>query len=1044
MKNKNIKGFTLIELLAVIVILGVLIGIAFPSISSRIRETRDKTYTLHEADMKTATMNLMSECVEKGEECVPNGESRTYYLSELIARKYSEGLRDPEDTDNYCDEEKSYVVVKNDSDNLSNFEYEVCLVCSNYESEVCKENHENNNCENIDDSEGPDCGEVTGGSTIWTNSDRVISVGCKDKGGCGCSQDVYYKRFSETIEKGQIEIKDRKGNTTICPVNVYIDKNKPECELEVIGTMGENGWYGNEAPIVRFKSKTDSESGIESYGLGTSSKEYNFNREDKYTVPRGIVTIYGYVRDNAGNVGTCHTNTIHYDDVVPTITNVRYGYQVYPKEDMASVSGNTISINNITSEYGTIYGAYIYFNGNVSGNSSISNGNTSLASRTLSGVNKMEYTFNGGAYNNIKITIPNASSVKRVELLTGESNTSYYTNKDVTIYINSHDSYSGKAYYTFDGKTYQTDNYKTYTKNTSGIVVGVKDYAGNKGKNQTAAINNIDKEKPNCSITQSGNNIGVKADGSNLWYNSNIGISLDRVDKTGGVTRYYNLGTVSFTKNEQYNISSTSNGKYNKLDKGTQTVDTGGQNWYGYVIDKAGNISSCGTVAHKDTVQPPCSLKVTSGTMGENSWYVSDVTIGFANKEDVLSKTYQYDVTGSSSASYNNAATKKQTKDIDGVTYYGYVKDKAGNTSSCKYTFKKDATKPECKVYISSGTKGKNNWYTSNVGVTFSSKTDNLSGIGSYGVGGYNGNNTGYLTKDTKGTYVTGYVKDKAGNTNSCSVYAKRDTVNPTCSLSLSGTYSNGWYRSEHVYISFSRSDATSGIANYGMGGNGVDDTVPASQCCNGWSYAIHTNDTRSVTWYGYVLDNAGHYGSCSINFKKDSTPPSCGTTSITTNNATGGVSGSTGCNDGLSGCVDNGPFSNLKGNKNITIKDKAGNTANCNVKVKSQRQKASCNTYNTKKDKNICGSDCTPGHKYTCVSPVGGGTSDPKTGCYSSQPLGMACQQGASCCVGGEKIKSCQDPSFGCARWGRFSDVTSCTEKKNEIKCQTIYEYNG
>ena len=63
MRMKNIKGFTLIELLAVIVILGVLIGIAFPSISGRIRETRDKTYSLHEADMKTAASNLMSECV---------------------------------------------------------------------------------------------------------------------------------------------------------------------------------------------------------------------------------------------------------------------------------------------------------------------------------------------------------------------------------------------------------------------------------------------------------------------------------------------------------------------------------------------------------------------------------------------------------------------------------------------------------------------------------------------------------------------------------------------------------------------------------------------------------------------------------------------------------------------------------------------------------------------------------------------------------------------------------------------------------------------
>lgn len=233
------------------------------------------------------------------------------------------------------------------------------------------------------------------------------------------------------------------------------------------------------------------------------------------------------------------------------------------------------------------------------------------------------------------------------------------------------------------------------------------------------------------------------------------------------------------------------------------------------------------------------------------------------------------------------------------------------------------------------------------------------------------------------------------------------------------------------------------------MGGEGVEDIYPASQCCNGWSYATHTNDTKSVTWYGYVLDNAGHYGSCSINFKKDSTPPSCGTTSITTNNATGGVSGSTGCNDGLSGCVDNGPFSNLKGNKNITIKDKAGNTANCNVKVKSQRQKASCNTYNSGTNASVCGTEkktaqCTGLGSYKTAKCTG--YTHSQCDCedwiwYDGNCRGDECYY---CECSKNVAKTCNDPYFGCARWGRFSDVTSCTEKKNEIKCQTIYEYNG
>lgn len=44
MKRMNKKGFTLIELLAVIIILGVLLLIAVPSVSKYIQQSREKTY----------------------------------------------------------------------------------------------------------------------------------------------------------------------------------------------------------------------------------------------------------------------------------------------------------------------------------------------------------------------------------------------------------------------------------------------------------------------------------------------------------------------------------------------------------------------------------------------------------------------------------------------------------------------------------------------------------------------------------------------------------------------------------------------------------------------------------------------------------------------------------------------------------------------------------------------------------------------------------------------------------------------------------------
>lgn len=56
MKKLNKKGFTLIELLAVIIILGVLLLIAVPSVSKYITESRQKTYTTNLSRMVDAVV----------------------------------------------------------------------------------------------------------------------------------------------------------------------------------------------------------------------------------------------------------------------------------------------------------------------------------------------------------------------------------------------------------------------------------------------------------------------------------------------------------------------------------------------------------------------------------------------------------------------------------------------------------------------------------------------------------------------------------------------------------------------------------------------------------------------------------------------------------------------------------------------------------------------------------------------------------------------------------------------------------------------------
>ena len=268
MKKRQKNAFTLVELLAVIVILGLLFTLTIPAVSRYIIETREKNYSLHEADMKSAASNLMSECVQNNDSmCIPEeGESKVVYLDELVAKKYSEEIKDPDDPDKFCDMENSFVVVTNTSDSVVELDYQVCLVCSNYSSDACEEYGNVDDPPTIPDDVDPECDNIVGASTIWTNKDRLISVDCKDQG-AGCAKKTYYHTYTTTTRTAEFEIKDKAGNTGKCEVNVYVDKDKPTCTIEVLSydTIGTNGWYGGAAPVIKVASMNDGTSGVATY-----------------------------------------------------------------------------------------------------------------------------------------------------------------------------------------------------------------------------------------------------------------------------------------------------------------------------------------------------------------------------------------------------------------------------------------------------------------------------------------------------------------------------------------------------------------------------------------------------------------------------------------------------------------------------------------------------------------------------------------------------------------------------------------------------------
>lgn len=255
--------------------------------------------------------------------------------------------------------------------------------------------------------------------------------------------------------------------------------------------------------------------------------------------------------------------------------------------------------------------------------------------------------------------------------------------------------------------------------------------------------------------------------------------------------------TDATSKIASYGLDTSSKANYNGKTKYALSK-VGTTKVYGYVKDSAGHTKTCSisvTIdeAEKQISQPSCSLKVVSGTLGNNNWYTSNVVVGFASSSSTNGATIvNYGI--GTTEKYDGS--KNYTIDKDGThVIKGYVKDSNGYTSTCSVTIKRDATKPSCSLSVSDGIKGADNTYTTNIVIGFKSKTDATSDINSYGIGVATtyAKNTSY-TVTAAGTHtINGYVKDNAGNTNVCSltVTKKNQTYEYQYSKPIPETYSS-------------------------------------------------------------------------------------------------------------------------------------------------------------------------------------------------------------------------------------------------------------
>ena len=149
------------------------------------------------------------------------------------------------------------------------------------------------------DKTDPKCGEITGASKDWTSSNRTIKVGCSDSHS-GCVSNPTSQTFSTTTTTSSITIKDKVGNSTTCPVNVYVDKNNPTCSIS-------KSTSSTVTSLTLTVTGNDVGSGLHSkpYSWTSSSSGFSTTRTKKVT-SNGTYT--AWVKDKSGRVGSCSIN----------------------------------------------------------------------------------------------------------------------------------------------------------------------------------------------------------------------------------------------------------------------------------------------------------------------------------------------------------------------------------------------------------------------------------------------------------------------------------------------------------------------------------------------------------------------------------------------------------------------------------------------------------------------------------------------------------------------------------------------------------------
>lgn len=375
----------------------------------------------------------------------------------------------------------------------------------------------------------------------------------------------------------------------------------------------------------------------------------------------------------------------------------------------------------------------------------------------------------------------------------------------------------------------------------------------------------FDNTAPTCNIT---------SDGSNLIVNGS--------DSQSGLdTLPYSFDNINFTNVNKKSISS--NGTYKA-----------------YVRDKVGNVAECSYVVN---VTAPTIAISNSQTLPTKSLNVTINALKGAYELDT-NNTYQYYLSSSSTMLTDGEWTNYQSGESftigakkDGI-YYLFVKaitDTASNKSTDSFndtfvidnvTYHRfgpyifDNTSPSCSI-----TSSTSKYTNTNLVLTVTGNDENGLSDAAYSFDGVNFSHNYQKTVSENGKY-SAYVKDYAGNVNSCSIDVNNiDKDRPVINIKNNGSLQYSKTHSSEVVVNDIK------LAENGLKYQWTTDTVQPD--LSSFTTLFTNNTTISKSSYSgdyylwiYAIDEAGNYTVArSEVFKFDNTLPTAPTISANIKN---------------------------------------------------------------------------------------------------------------------------------------------------------------